>query len=176
MLADLEPGTGKGLDIIAAGEDRHLYAWHADGEAVKGFPVLVEDPDKVASVDPVTNQPTFNANVPAQDSKDEDQGKLVDTPAVAHLEGPDKPPTIIVGTNEEYLTEQGDEGSINAGDLTTDLARRPRRRRGCCRFANGRVYAIKASGCSGEPSSCATGGFVCETRNAARSPSAKAGR
>ena len=29
----------------------------ADGEAVKGFPVLIEDPDKLASVNPVSNQP-----------------------------------------------------------------------------------------------------------------------
>ncbi len=47
VLADLEPEKGAGLDIIAAGEDRHVYAWHPDGEPVKGFPVLVEDPEKV---------------------------------------------------------------------------------------------------------------------------------
>ena len=42
---------------------------------------------------------------PANPANDEDQGKIVDTPAVADLDGPGKPPTIIVGTNEEYLTE-----------------------------------------------------------------------
>ena len=36
VLADLAPGEGSGLDIIAAGEDRHVYAWHPDGKAVKG--------------------------------------------------------------------------------------------------------------------------------------------
>ena len=70
---------------------------------VNGFPVLVEDPDKVASVDPQSNQSTFNANVPADQDKDEDQGKIVDTPAVAQ---PRRARTsrraIIVGTNEEY--------------------------------------------------------------------------
>ena len=46
-------GARKGpLDIVAAGEDRHVYAWHADGTPVQGFPVLVADPDKVAAVDP----------------------------------------------------------------------------------------------------------------------------
>ena len=160
VLADLEPQAGGGLDIIVAGEDRHVYAWHADGEPVKGFPVLVEDPEKVASVSPTSNQPTFNSNVPAEESKDEDQGKLVDTPAVADLDGPDKPPTILVGSNEEYLTGQGNESSINAGDLTTSSLGVVGAS-GLLSFANGRVYAIKASGCSGDPSSCGTGGFVC---------------
>ncbi|HUH81998.1 MAG TPA: hypothetical protein VLZ06_11800, partial [Solirubrobacteraceae bacterium] len=160
VLANLEPGSSKGLDIIAAGEDRHLYAWHANGASVKGFPVLVADPDKVASIDSASNEPTFNSNVPAQASKDEDQGKLVDTPAVAQLDGPGKPPTILVGSNEEYLTGQGDEGSINAGDVTTTSLGAVGAS-GLLSFANGRVYAIKASGCSGNQSSCATGGFVC---------------
>jgi hypothetical protein len=160
VLADLEPEKGRGLDIIAAGEDRHVYAWHADGEAVKGFQVLVEDPDKLASVNPVSNQPTFNANVPADQNKDEDQGKIVDTPAVAQLDGPGRPPSIIVGTNEEYLAGQGDEGELNASGVNT-ASLGVVGASGLLKFANGRVYAINASGCSSDPSSCATGGLAC---------------
>src|SRR5205823_5845506 len=52
VLGKLASAAGKGLDIIAAGEDRHVYAWHTDGSSVNGFPVLVEDPTKMASVDP----------------------------------------------------------------------------------------------------------------------------
>ena len=40
---------------MAAGLDRHLYAWHADGSPVDGFPVLLVDPAKVASVDPASH-------------------------------------------------------------------------------------------------------------------------
>jgi hypothetical protein len=161
VLADLEPEKGPGLDIIAAATDRHLYAWHADGSPVSGFPVLIADPSKLASVDPTSNEPRFNAGVPADENKDEDQGKLVDTPAVANLEGPGKPPTIIVGSNEEYLANAGSEGAINAGDVTT-ASLGAVGASGLLSFANGRVYAVKASGCSGDPSSCATGGIVCE--------------
>lgn len=161
VLADLEPEKGAGLDIIAASMDRHLYAWHPDGEAVKGFPVLIEDPSKVASIDPVSNEPRFNSGVPGDENKDEDQGKLVDTPAVANLEGPNKPPTIIVGSNEEYLANSGSEGEINASDVNT-ASLGLIGKTGLLGFANGRVYAVKASGCSSEPSSCATGGFECE--------------
>ncbi len=159
VLGELE-GKGHGLDIIAAGEDRHVYAWRPDGQPVKGFPVLVEDPDKVASVDPESNEITFNGNAPANPGIEEDQGKLVDTPAVANLDGPNAPPTIIVGSNEEYLTGQGDEGSINAS-ATTTTSLGVLGESGLLKFANGRVYAIKASGCSSEQSSCATGGFSC---------------
>ena len=56
--------------------------------AVNGFPVLVEDPDKVASVDPQSHQITFNANVPADQDKNEDQGKIVDTPRSPTSTGP----------------------------------------------------------------------------------------
>jgi hypothetical protein len=158
VLAKLDSAAGNGLDIIAAGEDRHVYAWHPDGSAVSGFPVLVEDPDKMASVDLTSNEPTFNANVPAGQDKNEDQGKIVDTPAVAYLDGPTHPPSIIVGTNEEYLTKKGDEGEINASGVnTTSLGVLGP----LLSFANSRVYAIKPSGCSTESSSCATGGFTC---------------
>ena len=100
----------------------------------------------------------FNANANSDPGKDEDQGKIVDTPAVAYLDGPGKPPSIIVGSNEEYLTNTGNEGPINASNVTTTslgvLGR-------VLKFANGRVYAIKASGASSDPSSGATGGFSC---------------
>ncbi len=160
VLADLEPQNGSGLDIVAAGEDRHVYAWHPHGEAVKGFPVLVEDPGKVASVDPTSNQPTFNANVPANQDKSEDQGKIVDTPAIAQLDGPGRPPSIIVGTNEEYLANTGNEGELNASGVNT-ASLGVVGASGLLSFANGRVYAIDANGCSADPSSCATGGLKC---------------
>ena len=161
VLANLEPEKGSRLDIIAAGEDRHVYAWHPSGEAVKGFPVLVEDPDKLASIDATSNQPRFNANVPADQNKDEDQGKIVDTPAIAQLDGPGKPPSIIDGTNEEYLANQGNEGELNASGVNT-ASLGAVGASGLLTFANGRVYAINAGGCSSDPSSCATGGFKCE--------------
>jgi hypothetical protein len=160
VLARLDPGAGRGLDIIAAGEDRHVYAWHADGTSVNGFPVLVEDPNKVASVDPASNQVTFNGNAQANPGKDEDQGKIVDTPAVAYLDGPSKPPSIIVGTNEEYLIHTGNEGAINAAKVSA-ASLGVLGSAGVLNFANGRVYAIKAGGDSSEPSTAATGGFAC---------------
>ncbi|HEY0516831.1 MAG TPA: hypothetical protein VGD00_06895 [Solirubrobacteraceae bacterium] len=159
VLAKLDPAQS-GLDVIAAGEDRHVYAWHANGEAVHGFPVLVEDPSKVSSVDAATNQVKFGPGVPAGDTNlAEDQGKLVDTPAVAALDGPGKPPSIIIGSNEEYLTGKGNEGPINAGLTTASLGAIGQT--GILKFANSRVYALNASGCSSDPASCATGGFSC---------------
>src|SRR5207302_3079404 len=66
--------------------------------------------------------------------------------------------SIVVGTNEEYLTNKGNEGELNAAKVTTTslgvLG-------SILSFANGRVYAINAGGCSSNSSSCATGGFTC---------------
>src|SRR5436190_5882010 len=104
VLADLD-GDGK-LEVIAAGMDRHLYAWHLNGTPVAGFPVLVVDPTKVQSVDPQTHQVTFKA-----DAGSLQQGAIVDTPAVGDLNGDGKP-EIVVGTNEEY--EAASDGGWNA--------------------------------------------------------------
>jgi hypothetical protein len=104
VIADLD-GDGT-QEIVAAGMDRHLYAWHRNGNPVDGFPVLVVDPAKVASVDPQTEQVTFKDGSGAQM-----QGAIVDTPAVGDLNGDGKA-EIVVGTNEEY--EAGADGGFNA--------------------------------------------------------------
>ena len=155
VLGHLDGKTSGPLDIVVAGEDRHLYAWQPDpadvaGKVLPGFPVLVADPDKLTSVDPTTNHLTFSTTTAeANPGIDEDQGKIIDTPAIADLDGK---PTIVVGSNEEYLANTGDEGAINAGNLTsTSLGALGAT--GLLSFANGRVYAIKATGgalaCSG---------------------------
>jgi hypothetical protein len=142
VLANLKGGPGA-LDIIVAGEDRHLYAWHPNGKPVRGFPVFVEDPDKLTGVNPTTNQPRFSTKrAEANPGIDEDQGKIIDTPAVAYVKGPNRPPMIYLGTNEEYTVNTGDEGPINASDgLITAIGSS-----GVLTFANGRVYAIRPSG------------------------------
>jgi hypothetical protein len=61
------------------------------------------------------------------------------------LNGPDKPPSIIVGTNEEYAVNTGDEGGINAGGVTA-ASLGLIGQTGVLGFANGRVYAIKSTG------------------------------
>jgi hypothetical protein len=158
VLARLNGARTGPLDIIVAGEDRHVYAWQPErgvpgGKSLPGFPVLVADPDKITAVDPTTNHLTFSSTrAGTNPGIDEDQGKLIDTPAVAFLNGPGKPPSIIVGSNEEYLVNTGDEGQINAGSTTagslTALAAT-----GALTLANGRLYVIKPTGgrmlCSG---------------------------
>ena len=104
VLADLN-GDGK-MEVIAAGMDRHVYAWHRDGTPVSGFPVLVVDPTKVQSIDPTTHQVTFKP-----DAGSLQQGAIVDTPAVGDLNGDGKP-EIVVGTNEEYAADS--DGGWNA--------------------------------------------------------------
>jgi hypothetical protein len=55
---DLDPGYA-GLELVIGSWDDHVYAWHADGTPVPGWPVLLRDPSKVASVDPVSHRVTF---------------------------------------------------------------------------------------------------------------------
>ena len=150
VLAHMSGNANGPLDILAAGDDRHLYAWepirgNLAGTPLPGFPVLVADPDKLAAVDPTTNHLTFSiTRAKPNPGISEDQGKLIDTPAVADINGSGRP-SIIVGSNEEYLVNTGDEGPINAGNLTsTSLGALGAT--GLLNFANGRVYAIKPTG------------------------------
>jgi hypothetical protein len=148
VLADLDRDNDGRLELIAAGMDRHLYAWNDDGSEVPGFPVLVVDQAKVDSVDPDTHAVTFNADA----GPDLDQGAIVDTPAVGDISD-DARPEIIVGTNEEYAAGEGSEGPFNVAassapslNLLAPV--------GLLDFANGRAYAIKPDG---DPDAPATG-------------------
>ena len=132
VLADMDQNDGGRLEIVAAAMDRHVYVFNDDGTDVPGFPVLVVDRDKVASVDPATHQVTFRGDI--GDSMM--QGAIIDTPAVGDLTGDGKP-EIVVGTNESYPEELNAAGQSQAlyGALGTQLE-----------FANGRLYAIRNGG------------------------------
>ena len=138
VIADLD-GDGD-QEIIAAAMDRHVYAWNgadadpnAPGGAAEqpGYPVLVVDPAKVASVDPQTHAISFRS-----DAGSYQQGAIIDTPAVGDITG-DGRPEIVVGTNEEY-DEPFNVG--NAGGLALLTSS------GLITPGNARVYALRAEG------------------------------
>ncbi|TML27738.1 MAG: VCBS repeat-containing protein, partial [Actinobacteria bacterium] len=135
VIADLD-GDGK-PEVIAAGMDRHLYAWHADGSPVDGFPVLVVDRSKVASIDPTTHRVQFKSGVGA----DLQQGPIVDTAAVGDITG-DGQAEIVVGTNEEY-TEPLNVGNFELSPAFDALSAAGA---GDLGKSNSRLFAIKSTG------------------------------
>ncbi len=82
---------------MAGALDRHLYAWHADGTPVAGFPVLLVDPAKVQAVDPTSHKVTFTPGSGVREG-----GEIVATPTVVDVNGDGKP-EIVVGAQEEYV-------------------------------------------------------------------------
>jgi hypothetical protein len=132
-LGDLD-GDGT-LEIVAAAMDRHVYAWHADGTPVAGFPVLVVDPTAVQAVDPTSHSVTF-----APGAKALDGGELIATPTLADLDG-DGHPDIVIGAQEEY------DEAPNIGDgadvlSLLSVAASP---------GNTRLYAISSKGTAAAP-------------------------
>ena len=128
-LGDLN-GDGH-LEIVAAAMDRHVYAWHADGTPVAGFPVLAVDPNTPTSVDPVSHTVTFD---PA--AKPGEGGSLITTPSLADLDG-DGHPDIVVGAQEEY------GGSPQIGGEGTDMVALLEQ---AASPGTSRVYAISSKG------------------------------
>jgi hypothetical protein len=128
-LGDLD-GDGT-LEIVAAGMDRHVYAWHADGAPVAGFPVLVVDPATVGSVDPTSHHVTFAGGTGVEEG-----GSLIATPTLADLDG-DGLDDIVIGAQEEY-GESVDIGG-DGRDMVTLLEQ-------VSDPGNARLYAISSRG------------------------------
>ena len=122
-------------EIVAAAADRHLYAWHANGSAVAGFPVQLVDPDKVAGVDPTNHKVTFKA-----DSGVGDGGELIAAPTIGDVDG-DGRNDIVVGAQEQYAeainlgVPEGGSGGDVLGLLSTAST-----------LGNTRLYAVDGSG------------------------------
>jgi hypothetical protein len=138
-LADLDPpGVDPRLEILASAMDGHLYAWHADGSPVAGFPVRLADRSRV-SIDEATGQATPLAGTDAK----ERAAKIVGSPAVGDLDG-DGRVEIVVPTNEEYGHEP--DGFAIDSPLLGVLAQLGGGLGGFTSDVQGRLYAVEPDG------------------------------
>lgn len=130
--ADLDP-LHPGLELVVGANDDHVYAWHADGSPVEGWPVLLRDPAKVASVHPVTHKYRYRG-----DAQPFTGSKIVAAPSVGDIDADEAGDLEVVAVvNEEYREPP------NASKLREQLhpliaaLRAP---------GNGRIYALDGRG------------------------------
>jgi hypothetical protein len=99
VLCNLDSSPDGSLEIVAACEDQHLYAWNAGGGVLTGWPVKLVDAGKVTSLDPLTHTCEFTdkESIPRG-------GGIAADPSVADLDG-DGNLEVICGTNEAYPGE-----------------------------------------------------------------------
>jgi hypothetical protein len=85
-----------GLELVAGSMDGHVYAWHADGSPVPGWPILLREPAKVQSVHPTTHKVTFKPDAHAAYGR-----QVLTTPTLADVDG-DGNLEVAVNVDEEY--------------------------------------------------------------------------
>jgi hypothetical protein len=130
-LADLD-GDG-GLDIVVGGHDRHLYVWNGFGVPRAGFPLLVVDPTRVASIDPV------NHKVVPLPGKFRGE-KIMTSPGLGDIDD-DGAIDIVVGTNECY--DEPINAALSSGTSAAIAQLLAAADQQSC---NSRVYAIHKDG------------------------------
>jgi hypothetical protein len=130
-LADLD-GDG-GLDVVVGGNDRHVYVWNGLGVPRPGFPVLVVDATRMASIDP------GNHKVVPLPGKFRGE-KIMSSPALGDIDD-DGSIDIVVGTNECY--DEPVNASLSSGTSALVAQLLAAAGQSSC---NSRVYALRKDG------------------------------
>ena len=131
-LGNLDGSADGSLEIIAGSFDRHIYAWHADGSPVRGWPVMLKDPAKVESVDPVTGEVTLIADSGARLGT-----KILVPPSLGDIDG-DGVMEVVAVVNEEYTEEPN---AIFTNPIVNLF-----RAAGVLDMGNTRLYVVHAAG------------------------------
>jgi hypothetical protein len=142
-LGNLDGSPDGSLEIVAGAYDRHLYAWYADGTPVPGWPVLLKDPEKVAAVDPETDEVTLIPGSGAAIGT-----KIIVPPSLGDIDR-DGSLDVVAAVNEEYVEPPNAVFENPIIQLFQAV--------GVLESGNTRVYAVYADGAMHGPNGVARG-------------------
>jgi hypothetical protein len=138
VLCNLDNSRDGSLEIIASAMDDHIYAWHADGQTVAGWPVKLADPDKVSEFDPVTHMCKLR-----EPDKMRPRIIVAASPSVGDING-DGLPEVVCSSNEFY--QEAMNVSSDSSGLATYIERVDALTGGLLAGGNQRAYAVSSQG------------------------------
>jgi len=110
VLCNLDNSRDGSLEIIASSMDGHLYAWHADGKTLAGWPVKLIDPAQVSEFNSLTHTCKFK-----EPDKARPLGCTATSPSAGDVNG-DGLLEVVCKSDEFY------QGVLNVSSDSSNLA------------------------------------------------------
>ncbi len=108
-VVELDGDAGNGSEIVAADIDGNVWAWHTNGERVRGFAPVGDSARSAVRVDDA-----FSRDDPAaQDAYNRTKPGIYAQPAIGDLDGDDRPEIVVAAADRHLYAWHGDGTTVD---------------------------------------------------------------